>query len=160
MTRERISSWVKQITSMLETINTVNSNLDQLAGNLHIASAVENDKHQAAIQTEIARFSRDRDKMLAELCQRTNRNDLDGVNTLLLDINIRLEMADNLFREWRGRLAQLELLISTGELKTNEEEGPTAKQMNEIIDTARTHYEAALKNADQLIPNKAVLIHA
>lgn len=159
MTRESILSWVRQLRTMQETINTVNTNIDQLKGSLHIAEAVDNDKQKAAIQTDLSRFTRDRDKMLTELCQRANRTDYEGVDTLLTDITIRLELVDTLFDQWRRRLAQLEFLISTNALVENPEEGPTAHQLNAAIDEAKMQYEAALTNADQLIPNKAVLIH-
>lgn len=160
MSKERIVSWLRQVATMQAMVNSVNENLDQLKGNLHMANAVENAKHKAAIQTDIERFQRDKERMEGELLHRVNTTDLEGVNTRISDLQIRLELVDQLHEQWRRRLAQYEFLRSTnGFAEDDSSGGVTMKRMNELIDEAKAQYEAALANADALIPNKSVLIN-
>lgn len=160
MTQERIQSWLRQTSTMHGVVNAMNQNIDELKGNLHIASAVENAKHEANLQTELDRVQRDRDRMLAELLHRVNTSDLEGVTARLVDIEARLALAEQAFVEWRKRLAQHEHYLTCG-LYVSEDsaEGAKASMMNQLLENVEQQYRAALANADLLVPNKAVLIH-
>ena len=158
MTKSRVLSWMRQISTMSKLVTGVDENIDELKGNLYLSSAVENARHMATIQTELDRLTRDREKMVTELLSRVNTTDLEGVTTRLTDMQLRLETSDRLFVEWRKLLAYYEHLTNSDGFVSEGEQGMTRETLNEAIENAKQGYELALKSAEDLVPNRSVLV--
>lgn len=157
-TKSRITSWFRQMSSALETAKNIESSLDNLKGQLHVANAIENAKQIAAIQTELDRLGRDGEKINQMLLQRVKASDLEAVATRLADLAIRLENSDQFFEAWRRRLAQYEHLATLDSFAEEESEGITRQKMTELVEDAKQQYEVCLKNADDLIPNTVIAL--
>ena len=160
MSKARIVSWTRKVASVRNTLNNIDEGIDNLKGQLHVASAVENTKQTAAIQTELDRLERDRTKIADSLLSLVNTGEVEGVDTRLTDVSVRMETVDQLFELWRRRLAQYEHCATLDLFVEDDtvEEGITRTKMTELVEDAKKQYETALQNADNLVPNKAVLI--
>lgn len=160
MNRERVLRYVNELSAMINQVRGIERSIQQETVKKDMAEqAGQLDPKQAVgIARHIADAQKAAEKMAQMVCDKANRKSVEGAEDLLTDLATRLDAAQGLHKEWRARLAQLELLAKLGKFDENPDAPGSRQSFEEVVADCKAQYEAQLELAADLVPNKAVLI--
>lgn len=157
---------------MQATLDEMLQQIEQLKAHKELSDSTENRKQSLAIQTDIDRMVKDYDKMCVSYLTRLNSRDMEAAEQFMTDMSIHLSNGDKLYRIWRERATTYEFIESIKGFDALppeqpdeddsflDEMGPPGRaKFLEMVDEAKKHFEAQISLADQMIPNKATILH-
>jgi hypothetical protein len=106
---ERITAWVARLSAVSRMITEVDNELEELSVERHVAIMEHNDKARVQCDVHLKRADLRLSGLLAVVYEWTGAADFEHLRRLLVDLQVRVDTANEMYESWRKYLAFLEL---------------------------------------------------
>lgn len=106
---ERITVWINRLTALSRMISDVDTELEEISVERHLAVMEHNDRAQVQCDVRTKRLDNRLAGMLATVYEWTGAGDFEHLRCLLVDVQVRVESANEMYEAWRKYLAFMEL---------------------------------------------------
>ena len=153
-TLREIQSVQMQIGTYLQTVNDLQSQLDQLVASRSLANLMPNNQKQMLnINAELDRVRGQLDSTSEMMAKVTGRLTFDSTVELFTDLRTRLEQTQNTYQNWRKTKAVFDLNLALSNFAKEGEPGVTQAEAEQQVANAEKEFVAALGLSDEIAPS-------
>lgn len=106
----RARMWVTRVGAAASLLLEQQDELDELSTRKHFALASSQRLLENKLSIDMVNLTKAYELTLATLWQWTHRTDMSGVQSLLIDVQVRIANAYDRYEEWRKAVSTIELL--------------------------------------------------
>jgi hypothetical protein len=111
----RAEAWIARLTALSRMIQEVDSELEEISVERHLAVMERNERARVQCDVRIKRLDLRLSSLLATGYDWTGAADFEYLRTLLVDLQVRVSLAVELFEAWRKYLAFMEMADALGQ---------------------------------------------
>lgn len=165
MTREQIEAWVQDLGAYVEQQREIDKQLSQAKASINIAQELGDVKQVEGFVQRYEQLKKVRLAIEAGATRMANVADMAAVERLLIHIVARLKATARIEEQLVDVESQVEFSLATVQREPDQaqeafDEAYTAMrvQAEKVLDTTRKRLQSQLVLAEQLVPNKAVVL--
>jgi hypothetical protein len=151
MNLSQIESYAREVQAIARQADELQGQHDQLNGLLRIAEQQRNLEQAKKFSDQRHLVKTAIESVQMVFGERTGVAEAERMREYVVDLFARLRMTHGEYERWREKRAEFELRASL-------EEGFDRAQEERHLDLSRRRYERALAIAEQMVPNKPVLL--
>lgn len=155
--QQRVLAFYQELATLTQQATKGQQALTSAGAQADLAKADADGQAQQAIKQQVVNIKRVTDLAIKLATEKAKRDDLEGVERLLGQLEARLENYGNIQKELRNMEAQFELAAAMGEFAEGAA-GLSRGDAETMIAQIRERGEKQLQLADDLVPSAPILL--